>query len=92
MTAVSQMIRYMALALAPVTVVSSIMVSSLVFRYLFSRMLNRDYEVFGVWVAVGIAITIVGSLALTLETDAVLSLLPQTDWLRETARWRWPSF
>lgn len=33
-TGVSQMIRYM--ALAPVTVVSSIMVNSLVFRYLFS--------------------------------------------------------
>ena len=74
-TGVSQMIRYMALALAPVTIVSSIMVSSLVFRFLFSRIINRDYEIFGIWVVFGIAITIVGSLALTLETAFVFSLL-----------------
>jgi drug/metabolite transporter (DMT)-like permease len=90
-TGVSQMIRYMALALAPVTVVSSIMVSSLVFRYLFSAVLNRDYEIFDVWVFVGIAITIVGSLALTLEVSWVLSLLPQSDWLRDMPQWRWPA-
>jgi drug/metabolite transporter (DMT)-like permease len=90
-TGVSQMIRYMALALAPVTVVSSIMVSSLVFRYLFSGLINRDYEIFDVWVFVGIAITIVGSLALTLETSWVLSLLPQSDWLRDMPQWRWPA-
>jgi drug/metabolite transporter (DMT)-like permease len=90
-TAVSQMIRYMALALAPVTVVSSIMVSSLVFRFLFSRILNRDYEVFGIWVIVGIAITIIGSLALTVELGFVLSLMPQSDWLQDIAQWRWPA-
>jgi drug/metabolite transporter (DMT)-like permease len=90
-TAISQMIRYMALALAPVTVVSSIMVSSLVFRYLFSGLINRDHEIFGIWVVVGILITAVGSLALTLETDLVLSLLPQSDWLHGTAQWRWPA-
>lgn len=90
-TGISQMIRYMALAVAPVTVVSSIMVSSLVFRFLFSRIINRDYEVFGIWVIVGIAITIVGSLALTLELGFVLSLLPQLDWLRDVAQWRWPA-
>ncbi len=90
-TTLSQMIRYMALALAPVTVVSSIMVTSLVFRFLFSRLLNRDYEVFGIWVIVGIAITIIGSLALTLELGYVLSLLPQSDWLLKIAQWRWPA-
>ncbi len=90
-TGVSQMLRYMALALAPVTVVASIMVSSLVFRYLFSALINRDYEIFNVWVVAGIAITIVGSLALTLEAGIVLSLLPQSDWLRDMAQWRWPA-
>ena len=90
-TGISQMIRYMALALAPVTVVSSIMVSSLVFRYLFSGIINRDHEIFSIWVIVGIAITIVGSLALTLEIGFVLSLLPESDWLRGTAQWRWPA-
>jgi drug/metabolite transporter (DMT)-like permease len=90
-TAVSQMIRYMALALAPVTVVSSIMVSSLVFRFLFSRIINRDHEIFSIWVIVGIAITILGSLALTLELGFVLSVLPQSDWLQGIAEWRLPA-
>ena len=90
-TAVSQMIRYMALALAPVTVVSSIMVSSLVFRFLFSRIINRDHEIFSIWVIVGIAITILGSLALTLELGFILSVLPQSDWLQGIAEWRWPA-
>jgi len=90
-TGVSQMIRYMALALAPVTIVSSIMVSSLVFRFLFSRILNRDYEIFGIWVVIGIMITVVGSLALTLETAYVFSLLPEWDWLQGSKKWRWPA-
>ena len=90
-TGVSQMIRYMALALAPVTIVSSIMVSSLVFRFLFSRIINRDYEIFGIWVVIGIMITVVGSLALTLETAFVFSLLPEWDWLQGSAKWRWPA-
>ena len=90
-TGVSQMIRYMALALAPVTIVSSIMVSSLVFRFLFSRIINRDYEIFGIWVVIGIMITVVGSLALTLETAYVFSLLPDWDWLQGSEKWRWPA-
>ena len=90
-TGVSQMIRYMALALAPVTIVSSIMVSSLVFRFLFSRIINRDYEIFGIWVVIGIMITVVGSLALTLETAYVFSLLPEWDWLQGSTKWRWPA-
>ena len=81
----------LALALAPVTIVSSIMVSSLVFRFLFSRIINRDYEIFGIWVVIGIMITVVGSLALTLETAFVFSLLPEWDWLQGSAKWRWPA-
>ena len=90
-TGVSQMIRYMALALAPVTIGSSIMVSSLVFRFLFSRIINRNYEIFGIWVVIGIMITVVGSLALTLETAYVFSLVPEWDWLQGSAKWRWPA-
>ncbi len=90
-TGISQMLRYMALALAPVTVVSSIMVSTMVFRYLFSGLINRDYEIFGVWVIVGIAITALGSLALTLDIGWVLSLLPPGGWLDDIAQWRWPA-
>jgi hypothetical protein len=72
-------------------VVSSIMVSSLVFRFLFSRIINRDHEIFSIWVILGIAITILGSLALTLELGFVLSVLPQSDWLQSIAQWRLPA-
>ena len=89
-TGISQMVRYMALAIAPVTIVTSIMVSSLVFRFLFSRIFNRDYEVFSIWVIVGIIITMLGCLALTLEAAYIVSLLYKTEWIYKISIWRWP--
>jgi uncharacterized membrane protein len=46
-TCVSQMIRYVALSLAPVTVVTPIMRTSIVFLVVFGWFVNRDHEVFG---------------------------------------------
>ncbi len=43
----AQMLRYMALALAPVSVVTPIQRLSLVFRLYFSRIINPDHEMFG---------------------------------------------
>jgi drug/metabolite transporter (DMT)-like permease len=84
----SQMFRYMALAVAPVTVVVPIQRLSVVFRVVFSWMLNRDHEIFGFHVLFGIGISLIGAIALTLSTDVVLSVLPM-----EIARWltlEWP--
>jgi drug/metabolite transporter (DMT)-like permease len=72
----SQMFRYMALAVAPVSVVVPIQRLSVVFRVIFSWMINRDHEVFGVTVLTGIAMSLVGAIALTLSADLVVSLLP----------------
>ena len=87
---VSQMLRYMALSVAPVTVVTPIQRTSGVFRVLFSWFVNRDHEVFGVRVLVGIAISLVGALALTLSTEFVITNVPLPDVVVGIAEWRWP--
>ncbi len=85
---VSQALRYMALAVAPVTVVVPIQRLSVVFRVIFSRIINRDHEVLIGKVLVGIAISLVGVFALTLSTDVMLSLV-STEWA-EIITLEWP--
>lgn len=87
---VSQMFRYMALAVAPVSVVVPIQRLSIVFRVLFSWLLNRDHEVFGVQVLLGIGLSLAGAVALTVSTDAVLALLPLPEAVSDSMLWRWP--
>lgn len=72
----SQMFRYMALAVAPVSVVVPIQRLSIVFRTIFSWIMNRDHEVFTGPVLSGIALSLLGAVALTLSTDIVVALLP----------------
>jgi len=83
----SQMFRYMALAVAPVSVVVPIQRLSVVFRVIFSWILNREHEVFGFSVLLGIAMSLVGAIALTLSTDIVISLLPSGWASFLTAEW-----
>lgn len=87
---VSQMFRYMALAVAPVSVVVPIQRLSVVFRVLFSWLLNRDHEVFGIRVLLGIGLSLAGAVALTVSTDAVRALLPLPNGALEMLDWRWP--
>jgi len=84
----SQMFRYMSHALAPVSIVVPIQRLSVVFRVIFSWMLNRDHEIFDVQTLFGIGISVLGAIALTLSTDLVVSLLPP-DW-EELLRLEWP--
>ncbi len=86
----SQMIRYMALSIAPVTIVAPIQRLSVIFRLLFGWMINRQHEVFGVGVLGGIAVSLVGALALTLDAEFVVSVVALPEWAIEIARWRWP--
>jgi len=74
----SQMFRYMSLALAPVSVVVPIQRLSPVFRLIFSWILNREHEFFGFWVLLGIGISMLGAILLALSTSFVASLLPAT--------------
>jgi len=85
---VSQMLRYMALAVAPVTIVVPIQRLSVVFRVIFSWLINREHEVLTAQVLAGIAISLLGAFALTLSTDIVLTLLP-AEWA-EILTLEWP--
>lgn len=63
----SQMLRYVALAIAPVTVVSPIQRVSLIFRYYLSHALNPHHEIFGGRVIVGTGISLIGAVALSIS-------------------------
>ena len=86
----SQMFRYLALSVAPVTVVQPIQRLSLVLRFVFSWLINREHEVFSnkVWLSTGIAL--IGALMLSLSVDQVTSFLPLPDWLVQILRIQWP--
>lgn len=86
----SQMAGYMALAVAPVSVVTPIQRLSLVFRVFANSALNREHEVIDgrVWAATGIGL--LGAFALSISTDFVLELLWLPEWLEQAARWQWP--
>ena len=83
----SQMLRYMALAVAPVAVVVPIQRLSVVFRVIFSALLNRDYEVIDAKVLVGILLSLAGAIALTVSTDFVAAMLPANMAVFVTGQW-----
>jgi drug/metabolite transporter (DMT)-like permease len=87
---VSQLFRYMALAVAPVIVVQPVQRTSVVFRVIFAWALNRDHEVLTVPVLVGIGISLIGVLALTVSTEFVLAVIPLPDAVAAIARLTWP--
>jgi uncharacterized membrane protein len=86
----AQMLRYMALALAPVSVVTPIQRLSLVFRLYFSRIINPQHEVFGGRLVAATVVSLAGALALSVSTDLVQAALPLPDWARTMLNWRWP--
>ncbi len=84
---VSQMLRYLALAVAPVTVVSPIQRLSLIFRMLFGWIMNREHEIFSWRLVAGTMVSLVGAvlLSLSVESVATWSFLPE--WVRAAAAW-----
>ncbi len=90
MVFLSQMFRYMALAIAPVSVVAPIMRIQVIFRIYFSWILTRDYEVFDRNVIIGTVVSVIGAILLTLQTEAVLALLPLPPAIEAVLRWHWP--
>ncbi|MDA0238727.1 MAG: EamA family transporter [Proteobacteria bacterium] len=86
----SQMLRFMALSLAPVSVVSPIQQTSSIFRILFSWVFNREHEVFSPGVLTAIFMSLLGALALTISTDFVIDLVPLPDGVVDIIRWQWP--
>jgi len=87
---VSQMLSYTALALTSVSVVATIQRTAIVFRLIFSWLLNRDHEVLGVSVFVGIALSMLGVMAVTIDIDLLLDLVPLPAVVADGLRLTWP--
>jgi len=87
----SHMVRYMALALIPVTIVAPILRIQSLFRIYFSWLITRDYEVFGRGVILGTIVSVAGAALITLQPQVLASLFPSMpDWLHTALAWRWP--
>ncbi|MFA6264652.1 MAG: EamA family transporter [Pseudolabrys sp.] len=87
--AISQMTRYMALAVAPVSVVSPIQRLSLVFRIYFGALLNPHHEVFGGRIIIGTVISLLGAVALSVSVDGIVQSLPLPAPLAGLLAWNW---
>jgi uncharacterized membrane protein len=90
LVAISQLFLYMAMSIAPVTVVSPINRLSILFRLYFSRLLNPQHEVFGGKVVLGTIVSLAGAMVLSLSIDSVQSWLPLPDAALSVLRWHWP--
>ncbi len=86
----AQAFRYMALAIAPVSVVVPVQRLSVVFRVIFSWMLNREHEVITFSVIAGIGLSFLGAMALTISTEFILGLVALPETVINIAHWRWP--
>lgn len=86
----AQVFRYAALALVPVSVVAPILRVGLIFRLLFSWMLNRDHEIFSPGVVLGTMLSLLGAFLLSISTEQFLHLVPLPDALTQAVRLRWP--
>ena len=87
---ISQIFFYLAIAVAPVTVVIPLMRVTTLFSTLFSWLFNRAYESFELGLLAAIAISIVGALALTLDPSLVAHWLDAPPWLAAALAWTWP--
>ena len=67
----SQGLRYVALALAPVYIVSPIQRTSTIFRVIFSKIDNPTTELFGIWIWIGIGISLLGAVLLALPAAGI---------------------
>jgi uncharacterized membrane protein len=71
---ISQMTRYMALAVAPVSVVTPIQRLSLIFRIYFAARINPQHEVFGERLIWGTVVSFAGAAALSVSADNLINL------------------
>ncbi len=71
----SQGFRYVALALAPVYIVSPVQRTSTIFRVIFSKIFNPTTELFGVWIWTGIGVSLVGAILLSIPEETVIGFM-----------------
>jgi len=86
--AMAQGFFFSAVAVAPIMLVSPLLQFSLLFRLLFSKLFNPHHEIFGWLVGAGVITSMLGSLAVAVDTDTILRFLTLPDWLAAALRWR----
>jgi len=86
MVYVSQIFYYMAISLAPVTIVAPISAIGNVFRIHVSRWLNPQHEIFGPDVIVATAVSFLGVVVITASVNA----LPLPASWQAVLAWHWP--
>lgn len=87
---VSQLFRFIAIGLAPVTVVQPLQSLSVIFRMIFGYFINRDHEAFEGYVIFGIGLSFLGALSLTLSVGLVADNLDLPVWILDIISWQWP--
>ena len=88
MIAVSQVFRYTAFTLAPVSVVVPIQRLSIIFRLLFNWYLNRQYERIETKIVIGIILSVFGAAALGVDTTVALNWLDLNPVIYSILNWR----
>jgi uncharacterized membrane protein len=88
LVALSQLFRYMALVVAPVSVVVPIQRLSVIFRLIFNAMLNRKNERLDPMVILGIFLSVIGAAALGVETEVAIGWLDFGPAVSDFLRWR----
>jgi drug/metabolite transporter (DMT)-like permease len=86
----SQIFLYMAMAIAPVTVVQPLMRMSNVFGVLFAWYMNRDHEVFDKSVLLAIGLSVIGAASLSIDSGWVIDIIGAPAWLATILSWQWP--
>lgn len=81
LVAVSQALVYASLAIAPLMVVTPILQLSLVFRLFLSQLINRDYEVMNTAVFIGALTAVLGSMLVSITTNALVTVLALPPWM-----------
>ena len=86
---VSQLLLYMALALAPVSVIVPLQRLSVVFRVLFSGLINRNAEILDRFVILAILVSVIGAMCISLDTGFLLGAFRWPDALAELLLQPW---
>ncbi len=86
----AQMCMYMAYTLAPISVVMPIQQLTVAFRFYFARLLTPRHEMFGSAMIIATGLSLVGAVALSLDTEFLLGLIALPDSAVSVLAWRWP--
>ena len=87
MVGVAQGFLYSAVAVAPIMLVASLQQSTVVFRLIFSRLLNPAHEVFGLRVIIGAILSIVGVCTVSIDSSLILNAVGAPDDLARLLQW-----